>query len=147
MKGLMISVLLLATSISHAGAYRWVDENGHTHFGDRPPTSVATDEVRLKAAAPEVDSEARARKQRLNEFLQSSEKERHAREKAKAEQEAKTAKIKARCDSLKARLKYLARVSGIYELNKEGERVFVSDEQNERIRKDFRARVQKECGT
>jgi hypothetical protein len=42
-------------------------------------------------------------------------------------------------------VKYLKSVSGIYRLNKEGERVFVNDEENERIRKEFQARVQSEC--
>lgn len=146
MKGLIIFILLLASFTSYAGTYRWVDENGQTHFGDRPPQNVVTNEVRLKAAPPSVDAEALARKQRLNEFLQNSEKEREARSKVVAEQEAKAAKQKAYCEGLQARLKYLARVSGIYELNKEGERVFVNDEENERIRKEFKARVQRECG-
>jgi hypothetical protein len=34
----------------------------------------------------------------------------------------------------------------MYRLNKEGERVFVDDEENERIRQEFRAKVQSECG-
>lgn len=146
MKGLIIFILLLASFTSHAGTYRWVDENGQTHFGDRPPQNVVTNEVRLKAAPPSVDAEALARKQRLNEFLQNSEKERETRSKVVAEQEAKAAKQKAYCEGMQARLKYLAKVSGIYELNKEGERVFVNDEENERIRKEFKARVQRECG-
>jgi len=44
-----------------------------------------------------------------------------------------------------ARLKHLKNVSGLYRLNNEGERVFVNDEENDRIRKEFRTRVQSEC--
>lgn len=145
MKGLIISILFLVAPIAEAGAYRWVDENGQTHFGDRPPASAAANEVRLKAAQPAVDSAASERKQRVSEFLEQSQKERAARGKAVAKQEAKAAKLKARCDALRARVKYLESVSGIYRLNKEGERVFVNDEENERIRKEFQAKVQSEC--
>lgn len=145
MKGLVTVFLLLVAIIAQAGTYRWVDENGQTHFGDRPPVNAVTDEVHLKSARSSIDTTAQQRKQRVNEFLQQSEKERAAREKAEALQEARAADLKARCERLEARLKYLKSVSGIYRLNKDGERVFVNDDENERIREEFRARVQKEC--
>ena len=145
-KGLLLLLCLLITPITQAGTYRWVDENGQTHFGDRPPVNAASDEVELKAPAPSSDADARARKQRMNEFLEQTEQERAVRNEANAKQEAQAAKHEARCQALKARLKYLKSVSGIYRLNNDGERVFVDDEENERIRREFRARVKRECG-
>ena len=146
-KGLLLLLCLLITPITQAGTYRWVDENGQTHFGDRPPVNAASDEVTLKAPAPSSDTDARARKQRMNEFLEQTEQERAERNEAKAQQEAKAAKHEAMCESLRARLKYMKSVSGIYRLNNDGERVFVDDEENKRIRQEFRAKVQSECGT
>ena len=109
--------------------------------------NAASDEVELKAPAPSSDADARARKERMNEFLEQTEQERAERNEAKAKQEAKAAKHEALCESLRARLKHLKSVSRMYRLNKEGERVFVDDEENERIRQEFRAKVQSECGT
>ncbi|EDM46607.1 DUF4124 domain-containing protein [Marinobacter algicola] len=146
MKGLLILLCLLTTPITQAGTYRWVDENGQTHFGDRPPVNAASDEVTLKASAPSSDAAARARKQRMNEFLEQTEQERAERNEVKAKREAQAAKHEAQCQALRARLKYLKSVSGIYRLNNDGERVFVDDEENERIRREFRARVKRECG-
>ena len=100
----------------------------------------------LKASAPSSDAAARARKQRMNEFLQQTEQERAERNEVKAKREAQAAKHEAQCQALRARLKYLKSVSGIYRLNNDGERVFVDDEENERIRREFRARVKRECG-
>jgi len=145
MKGLITPLLLMVIPIAQAGAYRWVDEDGQTHFGDRPPANAVSDEVRLESAPPSLDAVASERKQRVSEFLQQSAKERAAREKAEAKQEARAAKLEAHCENLEARLKYLKSVSGIYRLNKDGERVFVNDEENERIREKFQARVQSEC--
>ncbi|MBK1872713.1 MULTISPECIES: DUF4124 domain-containing protein [Marinobacter] len=145
MKGLIATLTLLATSIAQAGAYRWVDENGQTHFGDRPPANAVTKEVRLEKAQPSIDATARERKQRVDEFLRQSEKERAARKEAEAQQEAKAEKLRVHCERMEARLKHLNTVSGIYQLNKDGERVFVNDEENERIREEFRARVHREC--
>ena len=76
MKGLLLLLCLLITPITQAGTYRWVDENGQTHFGDRPPANAASDEVELKAPAPSSDADARARKERMNEFLEQTEQER-----------------------------------------------------------------------
>ena len=145
-KGLLILLCLLTTQITQAGTYRWVDENGQTHFGDRPPVNAASDKVELKAPAPSSDADARARKERMNEFLEQTEQERAERNEAKAKQEAKAEKHEAMCESLRARLKYMKSVSGIYRLNNDGERVFVDDEENERIRREFRAKVKSECG-
>ncbi len=36
MKLLLVTLLLLFPLISSAGVYRWVDENGNTHFGTKP---------------------------------------------------------------------------------------------------------------
>lgn len=146
MNGLLILVCLLITPIAQAGTYRWVDENGRTHFGDRPPANTAADEVTLKATTPSPDEAVRQRKQRMNEFLEQTEQERAERNKTEAEQQAKATKHAVRCQALRARLKFLKSVSGIYRLNSEGERVFVDDEENERLRREFRARVQSECG-
>ncbi|MDO6823839.1 DUF4124 domain-containing protein [Marinobacter sp. 1_MG-2023] len=145
MKGLIFTFLIMAAPITQAGAYRWVDENGQTHFGDRPPVNAVSDEVHLDIAPSSIDSVASERKQRVNEFLQQAEKERNAREQAQASQATKAAKHRVHCESLEARLKYLKSVSGIYRLNKDGERVFVNDDENERIRNEFRSRVQNEC--
>lgn len=129
-----------------AGAYRWVDETGQTHFGDRPPTGATSDEVSLDPAPADPDTAARERKQRMNEFLEQSERERAERNRQQQQEEAIAAEREARCEALQARLKYLKSVSGIYRINSEGERVFVDDEENERLRREFRERVHNECG-
>ncbi|MEX2474620.1 DUF4124 domain-containing protein [Marinobacter sp.] len=40
MKGLLVFLCLLTPSVTWAGVYKWVDANGQSHFGDRPPPSV-----------------------------------------------------------------------------------------------------------
>ncbi|OGI44805.1 MAG: hypothetical protein A2150_06000 [Candidatus Muproteobacteria bacterium RBG_16_64_11] len=39
---------LLATAAFAAGVYKWIDTDGKTHFGDRPPGDVAVQEVRIQ---------------------------------------------------------------------------------------------------
>lgn len=142
----LLLLCLLATPVAAlAGTYRWVDENGQTHFGDRPPAGAVSDEVKVTPAPVDEDAAARARKARVNEFLEQSEKERAERNEAKARQEAAAEERQARCERLRGRLKYLKSVSKIYRINNDGERVYVDDEENERLRREFTARVQSEC--
>lgn len=143
----LLLLCLLATPVAAlAGTYRWVDENGQTHFGDRPPAGAVSDEVKVTPAPVDEDAAARARKVRMNEFLEQSEKDRAERNEAKARQEAAAEERQARCEQLRGRLKYLKSVSKIYRINNDGERVYVDDEENERLRREFTARVQSECG-
>lgn len=61
MKALALFLCLLATPIALAGTYRWVDENGQTHFGDRPPANTASDEINVNPAPASQDAGARER--------------------------------------------------------------------------------------
>ena len=147
MKVLLLLLCLFAASSGVAGTYRWVDENGQAHFGDRPPAGAVSDEISMARPAVDVDTVARERKQRMNEFLEQSDKERAERNKLKAREEARATAQEARCQQLRGRLKHLQRVSRIYRINNDGERVYVDDEENERLRREFSVRVHKECGT
>ncbi|MGR8920901.1 MAG: DUF4124 domain-containing protein [Gammaproteobacteria bacterium] len=53
-----LAAMLLATS-AHAEIYSWIDADGVTHFGERPPSSARAAEVRLKV--PPADPQAAAR--------------------------------------------------------------------------------------
>ena len=48
---LFFSLVLLSASSGHAKIYKWVDENGQVHFGDRRDHRVQQEEVSVKPAA------------------------------------------------------------------------------------------------
>lgn len=46
----LILLALLATMPVHAGAIKkWVDEEGNVHYGDAPPVSAKTQDIRVQA--------------------------------------------------------------------------------------------------
>lgn len=141
----LISLCLIPFSVN-AGVYKWVDANGRTHFGDRPPAEASSSEVSVKTAPVSADVDARQRHEKMTDFLEQQQQEREERQAANAEAEEKAQKQAELCRKLRARLKYLASVSKFYNINDEGERVYVNDAENEQIRKDYRARVLKTCG-
>lgn len=143
----MLLVLLGLLSVSaNAGVYRWVDGKGRTHFGDRPPAESNSEPVEVTPSPPDADNLANERRQRMNEFLDSQLDERKSRQAAKAEADQQAAKEAELCRKLQARLEHMASVSTFYNLNEQGERVYVSEEENDRIRERFRTKVQETCG-
>lgn len=147
MKVLLLFMVLASLPMSAtAGVYKWVDANGQTHFGDRPPAEAASREVPVDSGSTQVDATARQRHQRMTEFLEQQQTERQAQQEADAKAEQAAREKTEMCKQMRARLKFLARVSTFYNLNDEGERVFVSEAENTRIREDFRAKVKQHCG-
>ena len=47
MKYLVCLLILISSSAYADGIYKWVDEDGDTHYGDVPPPSVHTEELRV----------------------------------------------------------------------------------------------------
>lgn len=143
---IVLTLLCLIPFNANAGVYKWVDANGQTHFGDRPPTQSASSEVTVNAAPASVDAGARERHQKMTKFLEQQQEEREARQAADAKAEEKAEKQAGLCRKLRARLKYLASVSTFYHINDQGERVYVNEAENARIREDFREKVRNTCG-
>ena len=63
---LIVTLAMLATdAVAEDEIYRWVDENGVVHFGDRPPASGDADQVSVQTSkisntAPSSDSTAQS---------------------------------------------------------------------------------------
>jgi len=47
----LVCLFILISSSAYAGSiHKWVDEEGNTHYGDAPPNSVTTQELRVDVA-------------------------------------------------------------------------------------------------
>lgn len=50
MKYLICLYMMISSSVFAAGIHKWVDENGGIHYGDKPPVSTVTDQVKVDSA-------------------------------------------------------------------------------------------------
>ena len=50
MRYLIYLLLMVSTSLSAGSIQKWVDENGDVHYGDAPPLSTKTENVRVQSA-------------------------------------------------------------------------------------------------
>jgi glutaredoxin len=56
MRTSLLVVSFLCAGLAHAqGAYRWVDQDGKVHYGDRPPAAATGKAKELKLGAPAAD--------------------------------------------------------------------------------------------
>lgn len=147
MKGFILLALVCLPFFAHAGVYKWVDENGNIHFGDRPPAEAVPQSVNVVSQQqPEVDPSAQERQRKVNDFLKQRQEENDKKNEQRAEREAKAARQEEKYTRMRARLKNMERISAFYRLNDTGERVFVSDEGGDRMRARAKADYKRQCG-
>lgn len=122
---------LLASAPAAAQVYKWVDEKGRTHYGERPPASGKSKEMPIREATPKSDRAAGAAapsvKDQETAFRQ--------RQVKREEEEAKAAKDSAererQCKNARGDLADLQVQRRVFTRNDRGEREFMSDTERE----------------
>jgi flagellar biosynthesis GTPase FlhF len=137
---------LLFSPLLSAEIYKWVDENGKVHFGDRPKSAGAdnAEQIQLRENSPGQSSnptQQRNAAQRRERMLRVYEEERAKKREKKAKEKAERAERKRRCNYAKNQLKD-ARHSVLYDLDEDGNRVYLDNRQ----RKSHLAKLEQEVG-
>ncbi|MGP4843457.1 DUF4124 domain-containing protein [Marinobacter sp. 1Y8] len=148
LKGCVWAMICLLPLQVSAGVYQWKDAQGRVHFGDRPPEDVGAKPMQIKPPTHlNSDNEAAGERQReIDSFFKRRQKERLADEKAQEKADQREKAREENCRKMLSQLRHNERVSVFYELNEQGERVFLDEATGNRHREAFRQRYQKECG-
>jgi hypothetical protein len=126
-----LSALLLffLATVAEAGSiYKWVDEQGVTHYSAASPTNKKAEQVKTQAAPPVVENEGGdasmknwAAKEKMKEYKQ-------RRDQQEAAQVKEAEERKNRCSIAKQQLGKLMQQGRIYKLNENGEKVYWDDD-------------------
>ncbi|MCZ6871088.1 MAG: DUF4124 domain-containing protein [Gammaproteobacteria bacterium] len=146
----LIITLVLVPSLTQAEVYKWVDEWGKTHFGDRPPDEGVAEKVKIKAPPTEAQRlEAQARADALAEiqFKRDHVKGTMARERRNDERKQQLAdnQRSQKCLSAQRNLRILGMQRPIYYTNENGEEVYVSDNERELQKQQANREVDQYC--
>ena len=139
---------VVATPSFGAGIYKWVDKNGKTHFGDRPPVDAAQpQEVRIRDIPQSEqrvpsDEERRSRRKLL---LESFAEGRAEKEKTAARQKEERKKLAAQCVQAKQSLQQIRRSSHLYEVDESGNKVVHSDAERDEATRSLEKAIKKNC--
>lgn len=148
MKCLLLIISVLYVVSAQAEVYKWVDEKGSVHYGDRPVAGSQAVEVKQhvvphKPAATSGDELSRDEKrQRISDML---EEDRLAKNKQREKKNKERKRKKQECNRLKDHQRHVERASGLYKLDKDGNRVFMPNDQREKSQQKLRKRIKKAC--
>lgn len=132
-------LLLLLSSVQSvtADVYRWEDENGRVHFGDRPPASETAEATTVEtqnspASSPASAPSASDREVTRQRLLDQYQKERDARKEAAQRKREEEERRAFQCARARDQLRSYQTHPVLYELLPNGERRFLSDAERER---------------
>ncbi|MDK8465934.1 DUF4124 domain-containing protein [Marinobacter sp. SS13-12] len=144
-KILTLAVLLVAapTMTSAASVYKWTDENGVTHFGDRQPTGQQSESVSIRTGKPSASN--RQSPQEQVKALEEQEAEQAERQEESAVEEARRKQREANCETARSNLSILQRNSRI-RVEEDGEQRYLSEEEIAEQRTKFEEIAEENCG-
>lgn len=135
--------VLLAGGL-HAGVYKWVDEQGRVHFGDRPPAEQG-EPVDLPASPPPSAPPSDSVPDR-GRLLRMYEQERQDKQRKQAEQATADAERRRECDRTARTLRLYQRVGPLYDTLEDGSRRYLDGAEKDAEMAKLRGLLNKHCG-
>jgi len=122
----LIALALMGTPAWGGEIYRWVDEAGRVHYGDRPVDDRAR-EVTITPPPPVDEAAQQRRREAQHKLLKAIDEERQQQREAAAKAKQEREQHERRCREAKAELADYQLGGPIYVLGKDGKRHFLSD--------------------
>ena len=143
-----ITLTLAMSGVAVAGdIYKWVDEDGNVHYGDKPVSNEServpiesrpTDRARIQS---QYQAAAQARAENRDARAQADEASREAEEDRRAQAEER----RQRCEASRATLQRFVTSRRIYTQDESGERVYMDEAQMQAARERVENDVNKYC--
>ena len=139
---LLLACLCLSSNAS-AEIYKWVDDQGRTHYGDRPADEADSLQVDIsKKGHIDSDVDRAEKRQRLLNAMQ----EDRLRKQQQADQQREQQQYaKRQCALARDRLKQYENVGYLYRLDENGNRVVIPTEKREQLTEKLRDDIRKNC--
>lgn len=112
--------LLLGSAAANAEVYKWTDQQGNIHYGDRHPEGIAAESMNVRTGSPGQPS--RMAPPRDNQAAKDGEEERRSDEESESRQNTKN------CDVARENLKVLTNNSRIQIAENDTRRYLTPDE-------------------
>lgn len=128
-----------------ASVYKWTDENGVTHFGDRQPTGAKAERVNVRSG---TSSDAAGNKQSPQERLQDMQDRQEGEAEKRQEtavEEARRKQREANCATARSNLDVIDRNARI-RIEEDGGQRYLSEEEIAEKRAEFERIAEENCG-
>ncbi len=139
--------LLVFSLPVQAEIYKWKDEHGRTHYGDKPVDNQA-EEVEYKSTTTTGKGNAASWQEiqaRQEKFLDYLEEERQARDEKRQKQLEVIAQRNKQCDEAKAHRDELISIPVFYRVDEQGNKEFISTEEKDENLEKTETFISKHC--
>lgn len=146
-KILLLTVLMAAAPglATSASVYKWTDENGVTHFGDRQPTGQTAEQVSVRSGTSKgAGVQRRSPQEQLGELQEQQATEQQKR-KESAVEEARRKQREATCATARSNLEVISSNARI-RVEENGETRYLNPEEIEQQRQKFQEIADENCG-
>lgn len=140
----------LISPLNAETVYKWIDEDGHVHYGSKADNKNAK-EVKIKKSY--IDSgtsskkplSAKDRANKLKRFVNSIDAENKLKKEEKRRKQEKERTKLIRCNASRDQLNRAENASALYDLDEKGNRILLNKKQYEQAMAQARARVEIWC--
>ena len=141
----LLFFLVLCTPFQgHAEVYKWIDEQGQTHYGERPAGGDAT-AVKIQDT-PTADTAMQKQNEERDKMLKIYEEERNIKNEEKRKADEENRKRAEQCRVAENELKDMQQGGAMYyDLDDKGERRYLSDAEISRRIKELEAQYNQYC--
>ena len=129
--------------------YKWVDDEGNVHYGDRPTSNDQAEVVALTYQRADSSSASR-RGSAQGDAAATLQEKRAARAEAKktaAEAAAAAEEKKQRCDTYRSQLETMVQARRLYREDEGGERVYLDEDQTTAARQRVEELIAEHCSS
>ncbi|MCW8942413.1 MAG: DUF4124 domain-containing protein [Gammaproteobacteria bacterium] len=141
-------ILLLSLVITpvNAGVYKWTDDDGNVHFGDRPANPDSATEIIIHSDNNNTGvTNSSGNKKEREYLLRKIDEEKLADAEKRKKRSAEEKKRKKRCNYFKSRYQSHIQSNRTYRTSPEGERYYLTDEERAARKKKLSKNVAKYC--
>lgn len=137
-----LAVMFLSVN-AYAEIYKWKDAQGKVHYGDKPV--VGGEQLNIKKTAVANPGNKQSREERRRKLIESFDEDRKDKKEKQAKKRKERAKLNAQCGRAKDTLRRYKEASGLYDVDKDGKRKFISNENREKIIRKTQLDIKKHC--
>ncbi len=143
----LVMFVVSASGIAFANdIYKWTDEDGNVHYGDRPTGYTTVQRLAISSSPTNPSKvQARVRSRYATKDPARDSASREPQGPTAEELAAKAAEKRQKCDTYKARLQKFVQSRRLYKENENGERVYLDEDQTQAARERVENQVQEYC--
>lgn len=149
LKVFSVLILFILSEQVLAAVYKWTDENGAVHYGDKPNGQSAgqnnATEIKVETQSKSGITHSSDQKEKRDRIIKVLEEDRKEREKKRKKYYAEKNKRLKRCARLKDKLRRYQDANAVYKLDKKGERQYYSNKERAAKESALRKKINKTC--